>query len=72
MICNKCGTNNVEGTVFCANCGNKIEQTNNSQNLQPFTQPQTQQINSQPMQQPIQPSNLNMNTTTNNNDTIME
>ncbi len=58
MICNKCGANNVEGTVFCANCGNKIEQINNSQNFQTFTQqqgvqPQTQQINSQPMQQQV-------------------
>ena len=28
MFCNKCGTQNSEGTNFCISCGNKLEEKN--------------------------------------------
>lgn len=33
MICNKCGMQVEENSLYCTNCGNKIERVNNSNNV---------------------------------------
>lgn len=59
MICNQCGKENLDGTGFCAGCGNPLpqntvqpnyaQQSGNGQQIPPVQQPVQQQV------PPVQP-----------------
>ena len=59
MLCNKCGTNNPDGSAFCVSCGAQLNapqqaQQNTGYSQQPYQQPAQQQPVQQPYQEPIQ------------------
>ncbi len=47
MICSKCGCEVADGALFCTNCGNSMQNLQNTVNQQPNVQGQVQQLNAQ-------------------------
>lgn len=67
MVCNKCGKENQEGTVFCINCGNKLDVQANTNNAEVTSQPEINTVNNVDINQNDSVNNIDTNT--NNFDT---
>jgi len=67
MVCNKCGKENQEGTVFCINCGNRLDVQANTNNAEVTSQPEINTVNNVDINQNDSVNNIDTNT--NNFDT---